>query len=290
MNSLKTTKGIIDRYELRAKKFFGQNFLVDDDILEKISNLSETDMRDLIIEIGPGIGNLTYYLKQKSNLLLFEIDKDMIRVLQDRFDDKSNLKLVFADILKVDIDKEIKAFEEELSIKFRKVNVVANLPYYIISPILFKLLENSKRIDEIIVMVQNEVADRINANVKTKDYGVLTIMMEFYAKCTKQLMVLPECFIPAPKVTSAVVKIEKENKNNDVNVEIFRELVQKSFLNRRKKMINSLCMNNFMNLSKEDIKNIFVNCNLAESVRAEELTIHKYIEIANYIESNVKFC
>lgn len=283
-DTLKTTKEILNKYGFYAKKSFGQNFLVNDTVLFQIANIPDVNFDDLIIEIGPGLGNLTHYLKEKSNLLLFEVDPRMINVLNDRFKEEKNIEIVLGDVLKVDIDSEISILEEKLKKKFNKVKVVANLPYYITSPILFKLLEDSKRVEEIIVMIQNEVAERISAKVGTKDYGILSVMVDFYANSTKEIIVKPSSFIPAPKVTSAVIKIVKQEKYKDVNAELFKKLVHAAFANRRKKMINSLVMNNFLNLDKEEIKNIFRNLNLTDNTRAEELSTSKYIEIVNYLK------
>ncbi|MDF2866107.1 MAG: rsmA [Clostridia bacterium] len=242
-------------------------------------NLAEIGEEDLIIEIGPGLGNLTYYL-QKHNLLLVEIDDRMLDILQERFSQNTNISILNNDILKINIDTEIENLEKAKNIKFKKVKVVANLPYYITSPIVFKLLEDSKRVCEIVIMVQEEVADRIIAKSKSKDYGILTIMIEYYARATKELVVPSASFIPSPNVTSAVIKIVKEDKYEDVNSKIFKELVHKAFANRRKKLINSLVMNKLLELEKNDIDKILKECNVSENARAEELNIDEYINIA----------
>lgn len=278
INTLKITKEIINKYGISAKKAFGQNFLIDDSVLNEISNLSDIEENDLIIEIGPGLGNLTHYL-QNNNLLLIEIDERMLEILRDRFQENDKISIINNDILKLDIDKEIEIIEQNRRIKFNNVKVVANLPYYITSPIIFKLLEDSKRISEIVVMVQEEVADRIVAKSKSKDYGILTLMVQYYSKATKEIVVPNSSFIPSPNVTSAVVKIVKENKYEDVDGNIFKELVHKAFANRRKKMLNSLVMNNFMGFEKEKVKELLESCAISENARAEEIDIEKYIEI-----------
>jgi len=279
IDSLKKTNEILRKYDIKAKKAFGQNFLIDDLILEKISNLAELNDKTLIIEIGPGLGNLTYYL-QKSDLLLIELDSRMLEILNDRFKDNNKINIINADILKLNIDEEIENIEKKSNVKYDQVKVVANLPYYITSPIIFKLLEDSKRITEIVVMVQEEVADRIIAKSKTKDYGILSLMVQYYAKATKEIIVPNSSFIPSPNVTSAVIKISKEEKYK-VDNKIFKELVHKAFANRRKKLSNSLTMNNFMNLDKEQISQLLKNCNIGDNARAEELEIEKYIELTN---------
>lgn len=287
IDTLKTTKELLKRYNMIAKKSFGQNFLVDDGILESISNTAVLNKEDLIIEIGPGLGNLTYYLKEKCYLLLFEIDKRMIEVLNYRFKDEKNIKLLNSDILKVNIDEEIDKLEKEVGRKFGTVKVIANLPYYITSPILFKLLQESKKVEEIVVMVQNEVADRILAKPCNKDYGVLSIMVDYLADSKKEIIVPSTSFIPMPNVTSAVIKITKRKKYDIQDEKVFVELVHKAFANRRKKMINSLEINGFLNMDKEKLNNIFERFELSASVRAEELDTDKYVKIANYIASNI---
>ena len=280
IDTLSKTKSILNKFELSAKKKFGQNFLVDDNILSQIDHLGNVKNDELVIEIGPGLGNLTEYLKDY-NLLLIEIDNDMINVLEERFNLSkcNNIKLINKDILKIDLDKEIEIIEKERNIKFSNVKVIANLPYYITSPIIFKLLEDSKKVTEIIAMVQEEVADRIVSKEKNKAYGVLTVMINYFGDSTKEIKVLANSFIPAPNVTSAVVKIIKNKKYDDVNYDIFKELVHKAFLNRRKKMLNSLFLNNFRNMTKIQLEELFDKCNISINTRAEELTIDRFIQI-----------
>ena len=280
IDTLSKTKSILNKFELSAKKKFGQNFLVDDNILSQIDHLGNVKNDELVIEIGPGLGNLTEYLKDY-NLLLIEIDNDMINVLEERFNLSkcNNIKLINKDILKIDLDKEIEIIEKERNIKFSNVKVIANLPYYITSPIIFKLLEDSKKVTEIIAMVQEEVADRIVSKEKNKAYGVLTVMINYFGDSTKEIKVLANSFIPAPNVTSAVVKIIKNKKYDDVDYDIFKELVHKAFLNRRKKMLNSLFLNNFRNMTKIQLEELFDKCNISINTRAEELTIDRFIQI-----------
>ncbi|MDD2376152.1 MAG: 16S rRNA (adenine(1518)-N(6)/adenine(1519)-N(6))-dimethyltransferase RsmA [Clostridia bacterium] len=270
------------RYDIKAKKSFGQNFLIDDSALKEIVNLSEIGKNDLVIEIGPGLGNLTYYF-QNSNLLLIEIDDRMLQILQDRFESNYNTTIINNDVLKINIDEEIEKIQKFKNIEFSKIKVVANLPYYITSPIIFKLLEDSTKVSEIVVMVQEEVADRIIAKSKSKDYGILTLMIQYYARATKQIIVPGSSFIPSPNVTSAIIKIIKEDKYQDIDAKIFKELVHKSFANRRKKIINSLVINKLLNLEKENIDKILKKCGISENARAEELDIDKYIEVTKQL-------
>lgn len=278
MNTFRKTREILNKYGLTAKKKFGQNFLIDDNILDEISTSACINDDELIIEIGPGLGNLTSYLLKKSRyVLLVEIDNNMIEILNDRFKENTNYSLINEDILKVDLDEKISKIEEELGFSFKKVKVVANLPYYITTPILFKLLQDSKRVDEIVVMVQKEVADRMVASPKSKDYGILSVMIKYLADAEIIIKVPKEAFIPSPNVTSSVIKLVKNKKYECDDEEKLFELIHHAFAQRRKKMINSLESSKFLNLDKERIKDAFNKVNLNENVRAEELSIEEFI-------------
>lgn len=278
MNTFRKTREILNKYGLTAKKKFGQNFLIDDNILDEISASACINDDELIIEIGPGLGNLTSYLLKKSRyVLLVEIDNNMIEILNDRFKENANYSLINEDILKVDLDEKISKIEEELGFSFKRVKVVANLPYYITTPILFKLLQDSKRVDEIVVMVQKEVADRMVASPKSKDYGILSVMIKYLADAEIIIKVPKEAFIPSPNVTSAVIKLVKNKKYECDDEEKLFELIHHAFAQRRKKMINSLESSKFLNLDKEKIKDTFNKAKLNENVRAEELSIEEFI-------------
>lgn len=278
MNTFRKTREILNKYGLTAKKKFGQNFLIDDNILDEISASACINDDELIIEIGPGLGNLTSYLLKKSRyVLLVEIDNNMIEILNDRFKENTNYSLINEDILKVDLDEKISKIEEDLNFSFKKVKVVANLPYYITTPILFKLLQDSKRVDEIVVMVQKEVADRMVASPKSKDYGILSVMIKYLADAEIIIKVPKEAFIPSPNVTSSVIKLVKNKKYECDDEEKLFKLIHHAFAQRRKKMINSLESSKFLNLDKERIKDTFNKVNLNENVRAEELSIEEFI-------------
>lgn len=278
MNTFRKTREILNKYGLTAKKKFGQNFLIDDNILDEISTSACINDDELIIEIGPGLGNLTSYLLKKSRyVLLVEIDNNMIEILNDRFKENTNYSLINEDILKIDLDEKISKIEEDLNFSFKKVKVVANLPYYITTPILFKLLQDSKRVDEIVVMVQKEVADRMVASPKSKDYGILSVMIKYLADAKIIIKVPKEAFIPSPNVTSSVIKLVKNKKYECDDEEKLFELIHHAFAQRRKKMINSLESSKFLNLDKKRIKDAFNKVNLNENVRAEELSIEEFI-------------
>ncbi len=284
MNTLRETKTILSKYGLRANKRFGQNFLVDDNILNNIVDVADIKENELVIEIGPGLGNLTnYILKRATYSLLVEIDQNMINVLTDRFKNEKNYKLISMDILKVNIDEEIKKIEDEKNITFKNVKVVANLPYYITTPIIFKLLQDSTRITEVVVMVQKEVAQRMVANCNTKDYGILTLMVKYLSEANISFTVPKESFIPAPNVTSAIIILKKNKRYTVENEEIFINLVHSAFAQRRKTMINSLFSTKFNNLTKGELIELFNKLGIDGNVRAEQLEIEDFIRISNEI-------
>ena len=286
MNTLEITKRIMKSNGIFAKKSFGQNFLIDDNILENIVSSSDVKESDLVIEIGPGLGNLTeYILNTGARVLAFEIDKDMIDILSDRFKGVENLTIQNIDILKANLDEYIKDVKGD-------VKVIANLPYYITTPIIFRLLEYKEKIKSITVMIQKEVADRITSEPGSKDYGVLTINTNYQADVEKLFNVPNTSFIPAPNVTSAVIKImpsiEKEQELGIKDSKTFEELVKKSFSARRKKLANSLVNTGVYNLSKEEITNLILEVGLKDTVRAEEIGIETYAKMANIIYEKIQ--
>ena len=279
MNTLETTKKIMKTNSIFAKKMFGQNFLIDDNILQDIVNSANVNEQDIVIEIGPGLGNLTHYILEKgAKVIAFEIDTDMIQILNDRFGNMSNLEIINKDILKVDMEECLNG---------KKVKIIANLPYYITSPIIFKLLEYRRNIQSITIMIQKEVADRINAKPHSKDYGVLTINTNYMADVVKLFNVPNTSFIPAPNVTSAVIHIipneSREKKLNIKDEQVFKDLVKKAFSARRKKLSNSLQNSGINNMSKQDIEKMIEQVGLSLNCRAEEVSIEQYAKMANII-------
>ena len=284
MNTLNITKQIIKKYNIKANKRYGQNFLIDDNILQNITEVAEITSKDLVIEIGPGLGNLTEYILNKASYaLLVEIDSKMIDVLTDRLKGYNNYTLLNEDILKVNINEMVNKIEQQQNIKFEKVKVVANLPYYITTPIIFKILEDENIISDITVMVQKEVALRMVAKNNSKDYGILTLMVEYFCDANIKLEVSPNCFIPPPNVTSSVILLKKNKKYKVNNENLLFELIHKAFAQRRKKMINSLEANKFNNMNKKQIEDLFLKCNIDFNTRAEQLDIKQYIDIVNNI-------
>ena len=280
MNSLEVTKRIMRTNSIFAKKSFGQNFLIDDNILQNIVESANVTKGDIVIEIGPGLGNLTHYiLERKAQVIAFEIDNDMIDILNDRFIEESSLKIVNKDILKVNLNEYIN--------ENQKVKIIANLPYYITTPIIFKLLEHRRYIQSITIMIQKEVAERIVSIPHSKDYGVLTINTNYLADVEKLFTVPNTSFIPAPNVTSAVIQIVpnkmKEERLGIKDETVFKELVKKAFSSRRKKLSNSLSNTGINGMTKQDIDNMIEQVGLNTNCRAEEVSIEDYVKMANII-------
>lgn len=283
MNATEITKKIMKEYKICPKKRFGQNFLTDDEILKKIIDISKLKKNDQIIEIGPGLGNLTQYiLEKKVNLTVFEIDREMKQILEKRFNTNKDLKIITKDILSVDIKDYIK--------NNKKTKIIANLPYYITTPIIFKLLENSQYIEQITIMIQKEVADRLIAKPHSKDYGVLTINTNYQADVIKEFDVPKESFIPSPNVTSSVIKIIpnelKKTRFGIADEKLFKEIISSSFANRRKTLINSLFISGKTNLEKNKIEEIITSLNINKNARAEELKISDFVKITNKIKAS----
>lgn len=289
MNVYEETQLILHKYKIQANKSLGQNFLVDDNVIDEIIRSSNIDKQDLIIEIGPGLGVLTNRLLQEANnVIAVELDKRMVNILQDRFilningQAESKLEIINEDILKINLNEIIAEKRKQTEIK--NVKIVANLPYYISTPIIMKLLENRLDIDEIIVMVQKEVAERLTAETGTRLAGAITYAVEYYSDATSIIKVPKESFVPSPKVESEVIKL-KVRKGKKIQVKdekLLFNIISKSFMQRRKTLSNVLINNNIMH-SKEDVKNMWKELEIDENVRGESLTLEQFGEIADYI-------
>lgn len=283
MSVYEETQAILNTYKIQANKSLGQNFLIDDCVIEKIIESSNIEKEDLIIEIGPGLGVLTERLLKKSNnVVVIELDKKMIEILQNRFCLNRNLEIINDDVLKVDLEKLIKNKKEQTNIN--KVKIVANLPYYISTPIIMKLLENRLEISEIIVMVQKEVAQRLGAETGKREAGAITYAVEYYAQATPIIDVPKESFIPSPKVESQVIKLEvRQNPKIEVKDEkLLFNIIQKSFMQRRKTLSNALINNKILD-SKEKVEKMFQTLEIPSNVRGENLTLEEFGKIANYV-------
>lgn len=283
MSVYEETQAILNTYKIQANKSLGQNFLIDDCVIEKIIESSNIEKEDLIIEIGPGLGVLTERLLKKSNnVVVIELDKKMIEILQNRFCLNRNLEIINNDVLKVDLEKLIKNKKEQTNIN--KVKIVANLPYYISTPIIMKLLENRLEISEIIVMVQKEVAQRLGAETGTREAGAITYAVEYYAQATPIIDVPKESFIPSPKIESQVIKLEvRQNPKIEAEDEkLLFNIIQKSFMQRRKTLSNALINNRILD-SKEEVEKMFKTLEIPSNVRGENLTLEEFGKIANYV-------
>ena len=280
-NILEETRFIMKKYHIKANKSLGQNFLIDDKVVEKIVEGSNVNKNDLVIEIGPGLGTLTKFLLERANkVICVELDKRMIKILEDRFNLYNNFEILNADILKVDLKSIIKMEKENSNIK--NIKVVANLPYYITTPIIMKLLEDKLDLDSITVMVQKEVAERLIATPGDKDTGAITYSVYYYATSESILEVPKDSFIPEPEVTSEVIKL-KIRPNPPVEVKskkVMFKIIKSSFMQRRKTLLNALT-NTKVFLNKEEGLEILKKLHLPEDVRAEKLTLQDFANITN---------
>ncbi len=285
-SSLEDTKFILKKYNITANKKLGQNFLINDEVIENIIEASKINSSDLVIEIGPGLGTLTSKLLEKAGrVVAIELDEKMINILKDRFKLYNNFVLLNEDILKVDLNELIKENIDNLE----NVKIVANLPYYITTPIIMKLLEDRLSIDTITVMVQKEVADRITAKPGDKLSGAITYSVDYYANAEEIVFVDKTSFIPAPEVDSEVIKlkIRKTPAVEVENEEMFFKVIKASFMQRRKTLVNGLVNSGIIN-DKEKIKTIFNELGLELNVRGEKLTIEQFANLSNLIYKGIQ--
>ena len=285
-NILEETKSIMKKYGIRANKSLGQNFLISNEVVEKIINASDIKENDMVIEIGPGLGTLTKFLLQKAKkVLCVELDKKMIKILNDRFSDYNNFELINEDILKVNIKKIIE--DNKKTEQIANVKIVANLPYYITTPIIMKLLEEKLDIESITVMIQKEVADRLIEIPGGKNTGAITYTVYYYCESEKIIEVPNNSFIPEPDVTSEVIKmnLRKEPAVKIQEPKIMFMIIKSAFMQRRKTLLNALT-NTKVFINKNEGLNILKKLNLNENIRAEELSIQDFANIAKAITSN----
>lgn len=262
----------MDKKDFNFKKKFGQNFLKDDSIPRKIVECSNILEDSLVIEIGPGAGALTKFLvKHAKQVLCYEIDTTLEDILDNELIDYNNVDIIYDDFLKRDVLKDIEKYE------YKNLFVVANLPYYITTPIITKLIENGVDVEKIVVMIQKEVADRFGAKPKTRDYGSITVFLNYYFDIKKEFFVSRNCFIPKPNVDSIVISLTKRKEKLEVeNKELFFKLVRDSFHYKRKTLRNNL---KGYNLIK--VEDILKKYNYDLSVRAEELALDVFVDISN---------
>lgn len=276
----KNTIEIIQKYQFAFQKKFGQNFLIDTHVLEKIISAAGITKDDCVLEIGPGIGTMTQYLAESAGqVVAVEIDTNLLPILAETLKDYSNVKVINQDILKVDINSLVQEYNGG-----RPIKVVANLPYYITTPIIMGLFESNVPIDNITVMVQKEVADRMQVGPGSKDYGALSLAVQYYASPYIVANVPPNCFIPRPNVGSAVIRLTRY-KEPPVQVEdpklMFR-LVRASFNQRRKTLQNGLNNSPEIPFSKEEIAKAIESLGVSPSVRGEALTLEQFAALSNF--------
>ena len=282
-NILEETRFIMKKYGIRANKSLGQNFLINSKVVESIVNSSQISEEDMVIEIGPGLGTLTKYLLEKAGkVLCIELDTRMIKILEDRFRIYKNFEVINEDVLKVNLNEIIK--ENKKDGKIKNVKIVANLPYYITTPIIMKLLEDKLDIKSITVMIQKEVADRLIETPGGKDTGAITYSVYYYCKSEKIMEVPNSSFIPEPEVTSEVIKmtLREEPVVKLENPKVIFMIIKSAFMQRRKTLLNALT-NTKVFLSKQEGLDILKKLNLGENVRAENLSIQDFANISKLI-------
>jgi len=279
LGNVKNTIEILQKHHFSLQKKFGQNFLIDGNILGKIVDAAQITKEDCVLEIGPGIGTMTQYLAERSrSVIAVEIDKNLMPILQETLSPYDNVRVIYEDILKVDIDRIVREENDGEPIK-----VVANLPYYITTPIIMALFENHIALQSITIMVQKEVAERMQATPGTKDYGALTLAVRYYAKPEMIMKVPASCFMPRPNVDSAVIRLTRyEEPLVDVVDEgwLFA-VIRASFNQRRKTLLNGLSNAGTLGVSKEKIAEAIAQMGLSLSVRGETLTLEQFTELSN---------
>ena len=282
MNLFQETKFIMNQYQITANKGYGQNFLIDENIVNAIVEKAEVCKEDLIIEIGPGLGTLTSLLLEKAGkVICIELDPKMITVLRNRFSLYNNFELIHNDVLKENLKNIIESNLKQLNLKQAKV--VANLPYYITTAIIMKLLEDKLNLESITVMVQKEVAERLSEEPGGKETGAITYSIHYYTSPEIILNVPNNSFIPAPKVDSAVIKLKvlKEPTISVKSESTFFRVVKAAFLQKRKTLLNSL--SNAKIADKSFLENMLTEMNIDLKIRGEKLSIEQFGKIADYL-------
>ena len=282
----KNTIEVIQKYQFAFQKKFGQNFLIDPHVLDKIIGAAGVTKEDMVLEIGPGIGTMTQYLAEAAReVVAVEIDNNLIPILKETLAEYDNVTVINEDILKVDI----KTLAEEHN-SGRPIKVVANLPYYITTPIIMGLFESNVPIDNITVMVQKEVADRMQVGPGSKDYGALSLAVQYYAEPYIVANVPPNCFIPRPNVGSAVIRLtrHKEMPVQVADPKLMFRLIRASFNQRRKTLQNGLNNAPDVSFTKEQIMAAIESLGVPATIRGEALDLQQFAQLANYFTENCK--
>ena len=277
------TIAVLQKYNFNFQKKYGQNFLVDPHVLEKIMDAAQITKEDCVVEIGPGIGTMTQYLAERAGeVVAVEIDKNLIPILEETLSEYDNVTVINDDILKVDLNSIVEEKNQG-----KPVKIVANLPYYITTPIIMGLFENHVPLKSITVMVQKEVADRMQVGPGTKDYGALSLAVQYYAKPEIVAIVPPNCFIPRPNVGSAVIRLTRyEAPPVCVKNEKFMfSLIRASFNQRRKTLANSLANAQNLSLSREKVTRTLEGMGLSPTIRGEALTLEQFASLADLLQT-----
>lgn len=277
----KNTIEILQKYNFNFQKKFGQNFLINTGVLEDIIDAAEVTDEDMVLEIGPGIGTMTQYLCENARqVIAVEIDTNLIPILKDTLSAYDNVRIINDDILKVDINELAREYNNG-----RPIKVVANLPYYITTPIIMGLFESHVPIESITVMVQKEVADRMQAGPGTKEYGALSLAVQYYSKPQIVVNVPPSCFMPQPKVGSTVISLRR-HQQPVVQVEdekLMFKVIRASFNQRRKTLANGLNNYGGINLTKEQIQQSIEELGVPVNIRGEALSLEQFACLSNII-------
>lgn len=277
------TKFVLERFGFSFQKKFGQNFLIDQNILENIISEAGITKDDFVLEIGPGIGTMTQYICEAARkVVAVEIDKNLIPILEETLKDYTNVTVINEDILKIDLQTFIQENNEG-----RPIKIVANLPYYITTPIIMELFESHAPIESITVMVQKEVADRMQVGPGTKDYGALSLAVQYYSNPKVVMVVPPSCFMPRPNVSSSVIRLERyvEPPVQVSNEKLMFQIIRASFNQRRKTLANGLSNGLNLAISKEELMNIFLELGWKENIRGEALTLEQFAQLSNSISN-----
>lgn len=277
------TLAVLQKHQFQFQKKYGQNFLIDSNVLQKIVDAAEIGKEDCVLEIGPGIGTMTQYLaEQAGKVIAVEIDKNLIPILNDTLSEYDNVTLLCGDILKTDIGELCDTYNEGKPLK-----VVANLPYYITTPIIMGLFESGMPLSSITIMVQKEVADRMRVGPGTKDYGALSLAVQYYARPEIVAQVSPDCFIPKPGVGSAVIRLTRYD-SPPVSVKDEKKmfsLIRAAFNQRRKTLVNALSNAGMEQITKERVQNVLEEMGLSPSIRGEALTLDRFAELSDRLWS-----
>ena len=279
LGNAKNTAEIIKKYGFSFQKRYGQNFLIDTHVLDKITDAADVGKEDGVIEIGPGIGTMTQRLCERAGkVVAVEIDKELIPILGDTLSGYSNLKIINADVMKTDMGALIRDEFEGMNVK-----VVANLPYYITTPIVMALLEQHLPLTSITIMVQKEVAERMQAGPGTKDYGALSLAVQYYADTYIAANVPPNCFMPRPKVGSSVIRltVRKGSQVSVTDEKLMFALIRAAFNQRRKTLVNAVGNSADLGISKEAVSNALAGMGLDGNVRGETLDLRQFAALAN---------